>query len=430
MSNTDQMAQGYGTNASMHAPAGVRANSAPPTPANAPAGPQTPDPNTINLNEPMNEGTPQERARLQQILAGMVEAQLAPLRQELQEKEAEIWSLGQQIAATQQAAAGMAPHVKVKVREPEHFYGDRTKFQNWISQINLFFSLTHQTLRTDRDRVLYACSCIKGEAYTYVKHTVDSATINEIPDLPELDNYDLFHSRLSMIFGPVDAKGEAQRKLVTLKQKQGVTVEQFAAEFQRWRILSEFDQDALRYHFYDGLQQNIRLALAPEYQRIGDVDALMRRAAEIDVNLRIAHRQPLQSTAATASSAPAVENPISSAADPNAMDIGRMQIQDLQQKVPKEEWGRRLRERCCLNCGRQNHRFYRCRSKFSTEKPPPPSGQRAAVATTPAPPTPSAPSQPPTPSATSPDLALASQASVNRMIALLEGAKLQPQSGF
>ena len=74
-----------------------------------------------------------------------------------------------------------------------------------------------------------------------------------VPDLPELNSYAMFHDHLRLIFGPVDLKGEAQRKLVMLKQKQGMTVEQFAAEFQRWRILSDFDQEALRYHFHDGL---------------------------------------------------------------------------------------------------------------------------------------------------------------------------------
>ena len=58
-----------------------------------------------------------------------------------------------------------------------------------------------------------------------------------------------------------------------------MTVEQYAAEFQRWRLLSEFDHGALRYHFHDGLQTNIRLALAPKFHLIRDVDTLMWRAA-------------------------------------------------------------------------------------------------------------------------------------------------------
>ena len=69
-----------------------------------------------------------------------------------------------------------------------------------------------------------------------------------------------------------------------------MTVEQYAAEFQRWRLLSEFDHGALQYHFHNGLQMNIRLALAPEFHLIQDVDTLMRRAAEIDVNIQLASR--------------------------------------------------------------------------------------------------------------------------------------------
>ena len=205
-----------------------------------------------------------------------------------------------------------------------------------------------------------------------------------------------------------------------------MTVEQFAAEFQRWRILSGFDQGALRYHFHDGLQTNIRLALAPEFQTIQDVDTLMRRAAEIDVNLRIANRQTFHSTTpkptTSAPSAPTTS-------DPDAMDIGRMQIRDLQKKVPKEEWERRLRAFACLSCGRAGHCFYRCRSGFSPDAPPSPRSQKASVATMPA--APEIPAPAPAASSTPP---AASQESINRMLALLEGWKssssFQSQPGF
>lgn len=60
------------------------------------------------------------------------------------------------------------------------------------------------------------------------------------------------------------------------------------------------------------------------------------------------------------------------------MDIGRMQISNLQSKVPEAEWKRRLSARACLNCGKVGHRFYRCCSAF---RPNAPSRRTTRVAT-------------------------------------------------
>ena len=97
------------------------------------------------------------------------------------------------------------------------------------------------------------------------------------------------------------------------------------------------------------------------------IDELIRKASELDscyCTAKYAGTTPLPMSTL-------LQVPTSQPADPNAMDIGRMQISDLQAKVPEAEWKRRLSSRACLNCGKVNHRFYRCRSPFSPSAPSP-----------------------------------------------------------
>ena len=116
------MNTGQGTDASMHAP---RPFSAPPGPG---ADGQPTGPAPINLDDPAEAMRARERAQVQAIVAGLVEEALAPMRQELQERDAQIWELNQKLAQVQEATATQPsdpaiPYVKVKVRKPEHFHG-------------------------------------------------------------------------------------------------------------------------------------------------------------------------------------------------------------------------------------------------------------------------------------------------------------------
>ena len=64
---------------------------------------------------------------------------------------------------------------KSLVDKPAEFTGDRAQFRAWQSQLRLYLSMNQSRLPTDRQRVLYACSTIRGDAYAYVQHIVDSS---------------------------------------------------------------------------------------------------------------------------------------------------------------------------------------------------------------------------------------------------------------
>ena len=388
-----------------------------------------PDPNQqgqgveASQHNPHNQGAPTapltEEQQLQQQIEALLEHALTPLRQELAEKEMMIGQLNQKLSdvlawnTTVQEKLDTLTKAQclqgptIHARPPDSFTGNRNEFEAWVSQLNLFFGLSAHALPTNRDRVLYACSLIKGPAYAHVKELVDSA-VTENPQ-PAVNDYDLFFANLRTIFAPVDQRGEAQRAIHNLTQKGNWSVEQYAAEFKRWMHTSQFDDQALRFHFYRGLQEKVRILLVPEISKLGTINELILRAAELDSGWRTAKQLPTNH--AIVSSAFSAPPP----SDPNAMDIGRMQIRELQRKVPRKEWSRRLRDRACLNCGQKGHRLDKCEFEFSAEAPQT-SDTRIAMATTP--PAAATPSPAPTPSSSAPTLA--SQDSVNRILALLE----------
>ena len=320
----------------------------------------------------------------QQSLLDQMQAIIMPMQRELAERDAAIQTLMDQVEQLRNQvnnapAQTSRPMLAVQARPPEEFTGDRTKFEGWISQLNLFFSLNTAALPTDRDRVLFACSYIKGTAYTYVKALVDSAATDQ-PE-PAVNDYTMFYNGLKTVFGPVDEEGAAQRALQALRQKKEWSVEQYAAEFKRWQGRTGWNDKALCHHFRQGLQENVRMLMIHGDQPT-TIDELIRKASELDSRFRTAKH--LSTASPTASTSLQTSTP--QTADPNAMDIGRMQISDLQSKVPEAEWKRRLSARACLNCGKGGHRFYRCRLPFNPNAPVPRAARVARAATTSTPP--------------------------------------------
>lgn len=402
---------------------------------NPASGHGTPQAVNTNLGEgpapPYHEPPPIALDPQQQHLLHQMQALLTPMQQELAERDVVIQNLLAQVEQLRDqihTAPTQAPRpmLAVQARPPEEFTGDRTKFEGWISQLNLFFSLNRQALPTDRDRVLFACSYIKGSAYTYVKALVDSAATDE-PE-PAVNDYTMFYNGLQTVFGPVDEEGTAQRALQALRQKKEWSVEQYAAEFKRWQTRTGWNDKALCHHFRQGLQEHVRTLMIHGEQPT-TIDELIRKASELDSRYRTAKHPgaapPTVSTLTQSSTTHSV--------DPNAMDIGRMQISDLQSKVPEAEWKRRLSSRACLNCGKAGHRFYRCRSAFSPNAPSPRTARVATATTT-------SPSPSPGPAEATPGM----QEQIAQLTALVRslqpaspaaspatsGESAQPPSGF
>ena len=116
-------------------------------PASAQGTPHIPE---INLNDPGPAPpyhAPPNLTPEQQHLLNQMHQIVAPMQQELAERDAMIQDLQNRMEQMQgrlnmQAHVAPAPPrsaLTVQARPPEEFTGDRTKFEGWVSQLNLFF---------------------------------------------------------------------------------------------------------------------------------------------------------------------------------------------------------------------------------------------------------------------------------------------------
>jgi hypothetical protein len=218
-----------------------------------------------------------------------------------------------------------APASHAHVSPPEEFYGECDHFRSWWSQVLLFLTINNTFYTTARERVLYVCSRIRSPAYQHIEAMVD--TLQGTAIAPELDNFEAFYERIQLLFGPVDRQGDAERAIRELKQKKGMSVKAYAAEFRRWLGITGWDERALQSHFTEGLQEDVRVHM------IGkaipkNLDELIRTASEVDSALHfIRHGKskvhPVSNPAATS---PITAPAPATLTDPNAMDLSRMNI--------------------------------------------------------------------------------------------------------
>ncbi|KIN96352.1 hypothetical protein M404DRAFT_78891, partial [Pisolithus tinctorius Marx 270] len=149
---------------------------------------------------------------------------------------------------------------KTKVRKPDTFDGsDPKKLREFLIQCELNFQDRPRAFRSDRAKVTFTQSYLKGMALAWFE-----------PDLLNPDNYDRplwmddyheFLQELTANFGPHDAIADAIQQLKNLTMKDGSRITKYVVEFNRWAS-QDYGVSALRHHFYSGLPDRIKDEIA------------------------------------------------------------------------------------------------------------------------------------------------------------------------
>lgn len=145
---------------------------------------------------------------------------------------------------------------KVKVAQPDVYDGSNEKYDAFINQLELNFATNASTFATDSIKINYAMSYMKaGRAQQWViglrnKQRVGAAC-------PELDDWESFADALKAKFSEPNKKMRAQNKLLTLKQRDGQSVDDYITEFELLAGDAQFDDEALLNIFRTGLSYRI-----------------------------------------------------------------------------------------------------------------------------------------------------------------------------
>ena len=124
----------------------------------------------------------------------------------------------------------------LKINTPEPFDGSKGKLRAFFSQIELFFGFNVDKFSTDKHKVLFASTYLRGPAFEWFNSFLTDFLNNE-PDkrddntIEVTQNYSNFKNKLRQVFGDLDKEHLAERKMQSLRQTGSAA--NYASKFQQ-----------------------------------------------------------------------------------------------------------------------------------------------------------------------------------------------------
>ena len=266
---------------------------------------------------------------------------------------------------------------KTKLRAPDPFDGtESNKLRSFLVQCQLNFADRPTAFATDRAKVNYAMSYLKGVALAWFEPYYLEVATPGVPPPLFMTDYEAFCEELKTNFGPSDPVGDAESKLRTLSMKSDQRIAKYVVNFNRLATQVLWGENALRYQFYAGLPDRIKDQIA-NVGKPATLTDLRTLAQNID------HRYWERKAEVTRESKPSSSNPhnkpspssssfqksgTSSASTPKAFSSKKPNISHLlsEGKLTDSERQRRIKENLCMYCGASGHMAKDCRKRSST----------------------------------------------------------------
>jgi len=118
-----------------------------------------------------------------------------------------------------------------KTKNPDVFYGVRSKLRSFLSQITLYIELHPHEFPTEQSKVLYAASFLKGPAFEWFEPHLRTMRSANVTRSPLLDNFTTFCQALQNTYGDIDTRANAERTLGRLRQTGSAA--EYASRFQQ-----------------------------------------------------------------------------------------------------------------------------------------------------------------------------------------------------
>ena len=124
----------------------------------------------------------------------------------------------------------------LKINTPEPFDGSMGKLRAFFSQVKLFIGFNAERFPTDKHRVLFASTYLKGPAFKWFNSFLTDF-LNNKPDERDDDteevtqNYSNFKNKLRQVFGDFDEEHLAECRMQSLRQTGSAA--NYASKFQQ-----------------------------------------------------------------------------------------------------------------------------------------------------------------------------------------------------
>ncbi|QRW10095.1 Transposon Tf2-12 polyprotein [Ceratobasidium sp. AG-Ba] len=146
--------------------------------------------------------------------------------------------------------------VRVKLAKPDKFNGKKDKSTTFKVAITQYLHATYPGI-SDDDKIAFIISYLDGKALEWIEPHMEHDILRQA--VPWLHDVNLFWTEFEKCFGEIDRATKALKKLKSLKQKS--PVQDYVTEFQSLAAYVNYDNLALRNMFYEGLKDEIKMAM-------------------------------------------------------------------------------------------------------------------------------------------------------------------------
>jgi len=244
---------------------------------------------------------------------------------------------------------------KLKFNPPEPFKGrdaSSNKITNFLSQCQLYIDNT-PGFDSDTLCISFAASYLKEDAYTWIASYLSlSDQEKEQPENIWLLSWNDFKEKLETTFGDPDKKASNGLKLHNLTQKGPASV--YAAEFRRLSLPLNWNDEALKFIFLQGLKSELK----DEFARIempSTLSSVIDRAIIMDARLYQRSRERKSNSLPTSYPSYSSATSSSTARREDKMDVDAThQASFRREPLSEDEKARRRAQGLCVYCGHKH----------------------------------------------------------------------------
>ncbi|KAL0167476.1 hypothetical protein M9458_035698, partial [Cirrhinus mrigala] len=202
---------------------------------------------------------------------------------------------------------------------PATFAGEAAECSGFLLQVNLFIRMQPQQFTSENAKVAFLISLLTGKALQWAKAIWNS-------DNPIIHSYEQFTSHFSAVFSTTTDRLSTSDQLFRLQQGNS-TIHQYTLHFRTLAAASGWNETALLGAYRQGLNPQIRSAMALYDDSIG-LETFLQRTAR--VSQRLAACQPT-----ITAPQPASVVACSSVPEPMQVDSSRLSFR---KESPYDEW--------------------------------------------------------------------------------------------
>ena len=150
-----------------------------------------------------------------------------------------------QILVNQQGERSSNP----KIKEPEPYYGERTKLRPFLAHCELKFRTEPNKFNTDDKNIAYTSSYCKGIAWNWVEPLITGNS--------DLTTWEAFKTAMGRVFGEIDSREVAYGKFQKIQQGPRLAAA-YWADFQKIKADVPYGDDICIDRFRSGLHPEVR----------------------------------------------------------------------------------------------------------------------------------------------------------------------------